>query len=110
MCRICPTSIEVRRARAELAEQFETELGKHPDGPILMSLPGVGCRTAVTMLVEIFGIDGFANAGHLAVYAGVAPRTHRSGTSIKGEHHRHGGNSRLKRAMYLSAFASLRDP
>ncbi|ORC17800.1 hypothetical protein BXO91_27340 (plasmid) [Rhodococcus qingshengii] len=102
--------LEVRRARAELAEQFETELGKHPDGPILMSLPGVGCRTAVTMLVEISGIDRFANAGHLAVYAGVAPRTHRSGTSIKGEHHRHGGNSRLKRAMYLSAFAALRDP
>ncbi len=102
--------LEVRRARAELAEQFETELGKHPDGPILMSLPGVGCRTAVTMLVEISGIDRFPNAGHLAVYAGVAPRTHRSGTSIKGEHHRHGGNSRLKRAMYLSAFAALRDP
>ena len=75
--------LEVRRARAELAEQFETELGKHPDGPILMSLPGVGCRTAVTMLVEISGIDRFPNAGHLAVYAGVAPRTHRSGTSIK---------------------------
>ncbi|OKA09130.1 hypothetical protein BS618_31410 [Rhodococcus erythropolis] len=70
----------MRRARAELAEQFETELGKHPDGPILMSLPGVGCRTAVSMLVEISGIDRFANAGHLAVYAGVAPRTHRSGT------------------------------
>lgn len=102
--------LEVRRARAELAEQFETELGEHPDEPILMSLPGVGCRTAVTMLVEISSIDRFANAGHLAVYAGVAPRTHRSGTSIKGEHHRNGGNSRLKRAMYLSAFASLRDP
>ena len=75
-----------------------------------MSLPGVGCHTAVTMLVEISGIDWFANAGHLAVYAGVAPRTHRSGTSIKGEHHRYGGNSRLERAMYLSAFAALRDP
>ncbi|WP_124568311.1 hypothetical protein [Rhodococcus sp. KBW08] len=43
----------VRRAWAEPAEQFETELGKHPDGPIPMSLPGVGCRTSVTMLVEI---------------------------------------------------------
>lgn len=34
-----------------------------------MSLPGVSCRTAVTMLVEISGNDRFANAGHLAVYA-----------------------------------------
>ena len=58
--------LEVRRARAELAEQFETELSKHPDGPILMSMPGVGSRTAVTMLVEIWH-PRFANAGHLAV-------------------------------------------
>jgi transposase len=40
----------------------------------------------------------------------VAPRTHRSGTSIRGEHRQRGGNTRLKRALYLSAFASLREP
>ncbi|OZC87765.1 hypothetical protein CH272_18305 [Rhodococcus sp. 05-340-1] len=32
-----------------------------------------------------------------------------SATSIRGEHRRRGGNIRLKRALYLSAFASLRD-
>ncbi|WP_411194333.1 transposase [Rhodococcus erythropolis] len=35
----------------------------------------------------------FRDAGALAVYAGVAPRTHRSGTSIKGEHRQHSGNA-----------------
>ncbi len=62
------------------------------------------------MLVEITDIGRFRDAGALAVYAGVAPRTHRSGTSIRGEHRQHSGNSRLKRAMYLSAFAALKDP
>ncbi|OKA16040.1 hypothetical protein BS618_05635 [Rhodococcus erythropolis] len=52
----------------------------------------------------------FRDAGALAVYAGVAPRTHRSGTSVKGEHRQHSGNARLKRAKYLSAFAALKDP
>ena len=100
---------EVRRARAELEEQFESELNKHPAGPILTSMPGVGVRIAATILVEIVDVDRFDSAGNLAAYAGVAPRTHRSGTSIRGEHRQRGGNTRLKRALYLSAFASLRD-
>jgi transposase len=37
----------------------------------------------------------------------IAPVTRRSGTSIRGEHAARGGNKRLKRALFLSAFASL---
>ncbi|WP_143545839.1 IS110 family transposase [Rhodococcus sp. 14-2470-1a] len=102
--------LDVRVARRDLAARFEHALTEHPAGPILTSLPGVGVRTGVTMLVEITDIGRFRDAGALAVYAGVAPRTHRSGTSIKGEHRQHSGNARLKRAMYLSAFAALKDP
>ena len=47
----------------------------------------------------------------LASYAGLAPVTRRSGSSIRGEHVTHAGNKRLTRAVFLSAFASLRsDP
>ena len=47
----------------------------------------------------------------LASYTGLAPVTRRSGSSVRGEHVSHSGNKRLKRAMFLSAFASLRsDP
>ena len=41
----------------------------------------------------------------LASYAGLAPVTRRSGSSIRGEHVSHGGNKRLKRVMSPSAFA-----
>ncbi|PVY24754.1 IS110 family transposase [Williamsia muralis] len=102
--------LDVRAARAELESQFETELARHPHGPIITSMPGVGPKTAATILVEISDIRRFDNPGRLAVYAGVAPRTHRSGSSIRGDHHQRGGNTRLKRAMYLAAFASLRRP
>jgi transposase len=54
--------------------------------------------------------SAFPTAGHLAAYAGLAPVTRRSGSSIKGEHPPKGGNKSLKRAMFLSAFASLSDP
>lgn len=36
--------------------------------------------------------------------------THRSGSSIKGEHPARTGNRRLKRAFFLAAFAALSDP
>ncbi|WP_344315750.1 transposase, partial [Actinoplanes couchii] len=43
-------------------------------------------------------------------YAGLAPVTRRSGTSIRGEHPPKGGNKQLKRAFFLAAFASLSHP
>jgi transposase len=52
----------------------------------------------------------FASAGHLASYAGLAPVTWRSGTSIRGDHSSRRGNKILKRALFLSAFAALKDP
>ena len=66
-------------------------------------------RTIARVLFDVSGRD-FALATHLAAYAGLAPVTRRSGTSIRGEHASGCGNRRLKRAFYLSAFASLRDP
>lgn len=43
-------------------------------------------------------------------YAGLAPSTRRSGTSIRGEHPSRTGNRQLKRAFFLAAFATLQDP
>ncbi|RKF27634.1 transposase, partial [Micromonospora globbae] len=45
-----------------------------------------------------------------AAYAGLAPVTRRSGSSIRGEHPPRGGNKQLKRAFFLAAFAALADP
>ena len=69
-----------------------------------------GSRPQPSLLAETLG-KTFDTGAHLASYAGLAPVTRRSGSSIRGEHVSHGGNKRLKRAMFGSAFASLRcDP
>lgn len=72
--------------------------------------PGVGVRTGARILLEVGDGSAFASSGHLAAYAGIAPVTHRSGSSIKGEHPARSGNHKLKRAFFLSAFAALHDP
>jgi transposase len=99
----------LRRQRAEIAVEVEALVEAHPLHPVLTSMPGVGVGTAARLLTEVSGRH-FDTAGHLAAYAGLAPVTRRSGTSIHGEHHSRRGNKILKRALYLSAFAALRDP
>jgi hypothetical protein len=49
-------------------------------------MPGVGVRTAARILLEVGDGSSFPTSGHLAAYAGLAPVTRRSGTSIRGEH------------------------
>lgn len=99
----------LRRQRAEIAVEVERLVEAHPLQPVLTSMPGVGVRTAARLLTEVAGKD-FASAAHLAAYAGLAPVTRRSGSSIRGEHPSRRGNKILKRSLFLSAFAALKDP
>ncbi|SHN44951.1 IS110 family transposase [Cryptosporangium aurantiacum] len=95
--------------RAELAVQVEERLDAHPLARVLTSMPGIGVRTAARILLEVGDGSAFPTSGHLAAYAGLAPVTRRSGSSIRGEHPPKGGNKNLKRAFFLAAFASLAD-
>ncbi|QAY64759.1 IS110 family transposase [Xylanimonas allomyrinae] len=99
----------LRAQRDDVAEQVEALVEAHPLSPVLTSMPAVGVRTAARLLTEVVG-KTFPTAGHLAAYAGLAPVTWRSGSSIRGEHTSRRGNKILKRALFLSAFAALRDP
>jgi transposase len=96
--------------RDKLAEQIEEVFRAHPFGDVLLSMPGIGPRTGARILAEIGHPDRFINGDRLASYAGLAPVTRQSGKTINGEHRPKRGNHRLKNAMYLAAFASLRDP
>lgn len=100
----------IRDRRDALEAEIEEVFLGHPLGPVLISLPGIGPRTGARILAEIGDGSGFASGSKLAAYAGLAPVTRQSGTSVRGEHRSRRGNHRLKNAMFLSAFASLNDP
>ena len=102
---------QVLDQRAELAIQVEKVVDAHPLAEVLTSMPGVGVRTAARILLDVGDATQFPTTAHLAAYAGLAPVTRRSGTSIRGEFPARSGNKHLKRALFLSAFAALRsDP
>ena len=96
--------------RADVALQIEEIVVNHPLYLVLTSMPGIGLRTASVLIAELTG-KAFTSSAALASYAGLAPTTRQSGTSIKSERVSHSGNKRLKRALFLSAFAAIRtDP
>ncbi|PPI40605.1 IS110 family transposase, partial [Rathayibacter iranicus] len=107
--RLAKQLADLRQQRDDIAVEVERLVEAHPLHPVLTSMPGVGVRTTARLLTEVAG-KSFATAAHLASYAGLAPVTRRSGSSIRGEHASRRGNKLLKRALFLSAFAALRDP
>lgn len=107
---LATTLIGILEQRAAAAAQIEEMLDAHPLAQVLTSMPGIGVRTGARILLEVGDGSAFATSGHLAAYAGLAPVTRRSGSSIRGEHPSRSGNKQLKRAFFLAAFASLSDP
>ncbi|GGY73623.1 hypothetical protein GCM10010342_71850 [Streptomyces anulatus] len=96
--------------RKLLAGRIEELLEAHPLSQVLISMPGIGIRTGARILIEVGDGSSFPSAAHLAAYAGLAPATRNSGSSIRGEQPSRRGNKQLKRAFFLSAFAALGDP
>src|SRR5262249_18832960 len=108
--RLADNLTTVPRQRTAVATQVEQVLDAHPLAGVLTSMPGIGIRTAARILLEIGDASAFKTSAHLAAYAGIAPVTRSSGSSIKGEPPARTGNRKLKRAFFLAAFASLSDP
>ncbi|PCC52102.1 IS110 family transposase [Brevibacterium aurantiacum] len=101
----------LKAERKEIEAEAEELADSLPLLQVLTSMPGVGVKTASQILLAAGDFSAFRTPGHLAAYAGIAPVTRRSGTSIRGEFPSRAGNKRLKNALFYSAWvASCHDP
>jgi len=94
--------------RDQLEREIEALFGSHPRAPVVLSIPGIGVKTGASILTEIGDVNRFPTAAQLTSY-GLAPVTRQSGSSIRSEQKSRRGNQRLKNALWLSAFCSLRN-
>jgi transposase len=76
---------------------------------LLMSIPGIGYNTAITILAEIGGIDKFVTPKQLVAFFGVDPAVNESG-NFKGDKVKMSkrGTRFGRRALYAAALASIR--
>jgi transposase len=71
--------------RDALGKEIEAVFLSRPFGEILASLPGIGPRTGARIHAETGDGTDFASGAKLASYAGLAPVTRQSGTSLNAE-------------------------
>ncbi|MFC0421646.1 transposase [Glutamicibacter ardleyensis] len=91
----------------DVATHLEAMVETHPLYLVLTSMPGVAVRTAAVIIASDLRQDLHQCSGN-GFLRRAAPTTCQSGNSIKSERVSHSGNERLKRALFLSAFASIR--
>ena len=85
------------------------------DGPdlkdkraLLHGIPGVGERTIATLLAFYANVERFGNARQAVAFAGLDPRQHESGSSVKGKPRLSKiGHAFLRKALYMPAMVTL---
>ncbi len=76
---------------------------------LLSTIPGIGLVTTAWLLVSTLNFSLCATPEQAAAYAGLVPLQRESGTSVRGRAQLgHGGNSRLRTALYLASLSATR--
>lgn len=75
---------------------------------LLDSIPGLGERTIAVLLAFYADPARFGNARRAAAFAGLDPRQHESGSSVKAKPHLSKvGHAFLRKALYMPAMVTL---
>lgn len=100
----------------EQIKALAKEIREHMDGDdslkdkhaLLDSIPGLGERTIAILLAYYADLDRFDNARQAAAFAGVDPRQHESGASVKLKPRMSKiGHAFLRKSLYMPAVVAL---
>ncbi|MFV7359862.1 transposase, partial [Citrobacter portucalensis] len=75
---------------------------------LLESIPGIGEKTSAVLLAYVGLKDRFSQARQFAAFAGLTPRQHESGSSVRGmSRMSKSGHVSLRRALYMPAMVAI---
>jgi transposase len=103
----------LEREIAGLEKEIGSHIDRHPglksDKELLLSIPGIGEVCAHWVLAELPDVSQFPSAEAAAAYAGLNPKEHRSGTSVRRKTRiSKAGNKHLRKALYMPAMSAAR--
>jgi transposase len=100
---------EIARAQGLIRSHIDSHPGLRAQRELLVSIPGVGETTAAKLLSEIMDVKLYEGARQLAAFAGLAPRLHESGSSVRRKARlSKAGAPRLRKALYFPAVVAIR--
>lgn len=78
---------------------------QHRQLTLLTSIPGIGLKTALFLIVITDGFSKFENASQLCSYVGITPTIRESGSSVRGRSRiSKVGNRKLRNLLFLCSF------
>jgi len=76
---------------------------------LLQSIPGIGMKTALFLIVVTDGFKKFETASQLCSYVGITPTIRESGSSVRGRSRiSKMGNRKLRNLMFLASFSACK--
>ncbi len=99
-----------RAALREIESKIAELVGQEQESKYkaILSVPGIGPKTAAALIVCTNGFADFENAHQLSAYVGLSPRVFESGSSVKGKGHICKlGNPYLRRCLYMCAVSAM---
>lgn len=100
---------EIKRTTALIRQHIDQHPTLREQRELLVSIPGIGNTTAAKLLAEMLDVKLYKSARQLAAFAGLVPRLHESGSSIKRKARlSKTGAPRLRKALYFPAIAAIK--
>ncbi len=96
-----------------LEEKTQEHIDQNPDlkekQELLISIPGIGKKTATLILGELPSVDRFQHVGQVVAYAGLSPQQRSSGSSVRKKTRLTKiGNRNLKTALFFPAMTAMK--
>jgi transposase len=101
--------IRIHRLQKVIAEHLKQHPTLCQQQALLLSIPGIGERTVAQILSICGSIHQFSHAKQLAAFCGLSPRTHQSGSSVKGRGRLSKmGHASLRKALFFPALVAMK--
>jgi transposase len=100
---------EIEGVKQKIKALIKSDDDMNTNRELLESIPGIGEETIPYVLAMVGDVKKFDSAKQVAAYAGLNPKQHQSGSSVRGRTHLSKiGNARLRKAFYMPAITAMR--
>ncbi len=100
---------KIQKEREELENEMMELAQIHYDETLslITSIPGIGKKTAVMLIVISENFTKFESSKQMASYIGIAPQVYKSGTSVNGKGHiTKMGNKYVRKLLYICSWSA----
>lgn len=112
LCCTLKSHVKQLKKRIEKLEEQIEALIKEEDSCVvgrICTIPGIGKKTAIALLVATKGLHGFDNYRQVSSYLGLCPRIYDSGKSVHGKAHIcKMGMGWIRKLLYMCSISAIK--